>query len=131
MRLTDLARNLRQARRDAGLSQNALAKLAGVSRVTVADIERGTNTRAKPETLERLASALSVTVLQLKSGKPVGRSVQRECVERFLRSAWVEAKPLSDEEIDWLRSLPAIPWCGGAPSDETLFWFVEGFRRRN
>ena len=59
---------LRAARQKAGLTQNELAKLAGVGRGTVyrlETLERG----GYPRTLRRLARALGVTPAQLVGGR--------------------------------------------------------------
>jgi transcriptional regulator with XRE-family HTH domain len=52
---------LREAR---GIAQKALAEAAGVSGPFIYDLENG-NRNAKPETWERIAAALGVTVEEL------------------------------------------------------------------
>jgi len=51
---------LRQLRADAGLTQQELAKAAGVSRRSVSDLERGINRTARHDTAVRLAGALGL-----------------------------------------------------------------------
>lgn len=127
-RLTELAVNVRRARRMVGMSQRELAQRSGVSRTTIATIESGQHTDVKLATVRRLAAAMSISVGQLTSGTRLSR--QQACVERFIKSHWTAAKPVSQQEISWLRGLPEIPWIGGEPTDETFFWILEGFRRR-
>ncbi len=50
-------RDLRAAR---GLTQEALAELAGVRQATISQIERGATSRIDLDVLERLAAALGV-----------------------------------------------------------------------
>lgn len=57
MAITLRVRALRQA---AGMTQDALAELSGVSRITINRIESGRTSRVELDTLERLARALGV-----------------------------------------------------------------------
>jgi transcriptional regulator with XRE-family HTH domain len=50
---------LREERKRSRLTQEELARISGVNRVTIARLETGT-TRAKPETARKLARALKV-----------------------------------------------------------------------
>ena len=52
---------LRKQRIEAGLTQEQLAKKSGVSRVTIANIERGSQTFIKSSTIIKLADALKVS----------------------------------------------------------------------
>src|SRR5215471_19214512 len=52
---------LRRLRRDAGLSQEALAERANVSWRTISDLERGINRRPQRETRSLLADALGLS----------------------------------------------------------------------
>src|SRR5262245_37632537 len=52
---------LRRLRRDAGLSQEALAEHANVSWRTISDLERGINRRPQRETRHLLADALGLS----------------------------------------------------------------------
>ena len=51
---------LRQLRAGAGLTQQELAKAAGVSPRSVSDLERGINRTARQDTAVRLAGALGL-----------------------------------------------------------------------
>jgi transcriptional regulator with XRE-family HTH domain len=55
---------LRELRDRASLSQEELAERAGVSRATIADLERGRRT-AQPKTRRKLAEALGVAPHEL------------------------------------------------------------------
>lgn len=69
---------LREARKDAGLSQPALAQKVGLSQTTISDIERGRN--AGSTEAAALAAVLGVNALWLAEGKgpkhPGGKDVQ-------------------------------------------------------
>jgi len=54
-----------EIRVERGMTQQALADAAGVSRPFLVDIEKGRR-GAKPETWERIANALGVTVPELR-----------------------------------------------------------------
>jgi predicted ATPase/transcriptional regulator with XRE-family HTH domain len=56
---------IRERRRDAGLTQEALAEASGVSVRTIADLERGVIRAPRRETLEMLAGALALSPAQL------------------------------------------------------------------
>lgn len=60
-----LGRNLKRLRVARGLSQNALAKLSGVSQGFVNNLETGQRVRATTDTAMALARALGVTVDEL------------------------------------------------------------------
>jgi len=51
---------LQKYRIEAGLTQEELAKKSGVSRVTIANIERGSQSFIKSSTIIKLADALKV-----------------------------------------------------------------------
>lgn len=64
-----IAERLKQTREDLKLSQDQLAKQAGVSQGTIGNIESGT--RKNPRELLAIARALGVTPEWLKSGKGI------------------------------------------------------------
>lgn len=68
-----LATNLRRLRNERGLSQEALADLAGIDRTYVSSLERQ-RYAATVDMLDRLAAALSVPVLALV-GAPWDRDI--------------------------------------------------------
>lgn len=57
--------NLSEIRKDKGLTQEGLAEKSGVSRVTIANIERGAATNLKISTMLSLANALGATVEEI------------------------------------------------------------------
>lgn len=76
---------LRSARREAGLTQEALAERAGISARAISDLERGINRAPRRDTLDMLAQALNLT----------GEERQQWARARQERSA---------------RSAPSAPW---------------------
>ena len=53
---------LRQAREEAGLTQEELSALSGISRVTISGLETGRITVTKTDTLTKIADALQKSV---------------------------------------------------------------------
>ena len=66
-----LGERIRQRRKEAGLTQAELAKLAGVGRITVMRLEHG-RIDARTETLRRIAGALGVQLVDLLAPKSQG-----------------------------------------------------------
>ena len=60
-----LAENVRKFRKEKGLSQDKLSKLAGVTLTTLVKMETGANDNPKIKTLKKIADALEVTVNDL------------------------------------------------------------------
>jgi len=60
--MANIADNIRKARKKAGLSQDKLAREAGVAYNTVVKIESGENKNPTIETLRSIAKALDVSV---------------------------------------------------------------------
>lgn len=57
--------NLSEVRKDKGVTQEELAEKSGISRVTIANIERGAVTNLKISTMLSLANALDSTVEEI------------------------------------------------------------------
>lgn len=57
---------VRAARRRAGLRQVDLAKISGVSQTAISNLERGACANPRLETLRQLASALDLSITQLR-----------------------------------------------------------------
>ena len=57
--------NLSEVRKDKGLTREELAEKSGISRVTIANIERGAVTNLKISTMLSLANALDSTVEEI------------------------------------------------------------------
>jgi transcriptional regulator with XRE-family HTH domain len=64
-KLSTLAINIRKLRREKGLSQDKLSKLADVAFHTISKIEAGDTPNPTIETLVKIADALEVTVNDL------------------------------------------------------------------
>jgi transcriptional regulator with XRE-family HTH domain len=54
----EIGRRIRQVRENSGLSQERLGEKAGLSRVSIVQIERGHRKQIKPEVIQRIAQAL-------------------------------------------------------------------------
>jgi transcriptional regulator with XRE-family HTH domain len=102
MSYTSLREELRRARRARSLSQAALAKRSGTSRVTVARLEGGVPQDVRIGTIERLCEALGLELAALPSGAParfetrLARATARERrLERRLTHARLAARLLA------------------------------------
>jgi len=83
---------LRRIRKERGLSQQRLAELANVDKVTIVHIEGG-KVSPKVETLEKLAEALGVEIGDLfpKAQAPLFAELPDSATEEERRSLWVNA----------------------------------------
>ena len=59
---TTIAKNIKKYRKERGLSQDKLARLADVAHATIIKIESGANKNPTIETLSKIAKALGVAV---------------------------------------------------------------------
>ncbi|MGD1110837.1 MAG: helix-turn-helix transcriptional regulator [Mycobacterium sp.] len=106
------ARNLRQARKAAGLTQHALAKVASCSRAQIAAIETDA-ANVKLDTITRLAKALGLTE---------GDLLRPDMNNAMKRASRVPAEPLSKTEPTefrrrFARNLRAIRLAAGLSQD--------------
>ncbi|PIX10767.1 XRE family transcriptional regulator [Candidatus Falkowbacteria bacterium CG_4_9_14_3_um_filter_36_9] len=60
-----LSKNLRKLRKQKGLSQDRLAKLADIANNTIIKIEQGENINPTLDTLKKLSKALDVSIEKL------------------------------------------------------------------
>jgi len=59
---TTIAKNIKKYRKEKGLSQDKLARLADIAHATIIKIESGANKNPTIETLAKIAKALNVGV---------------------------------------------------------------------
>jgi transcriptional regulator with XRE-family HTH domain len=60
-----IARNIKKYRMKAGISQDKLSKLAGITLYTITKIETGATLDPRVETIKKIADALNCTVDEL------------------------------------------------------------------
>lgn len=60
-----LSRNIKKLRKNKGISQDKLSKLAGVTLYTITKIEIGATLDPRIETVKRIADALEITIDEL------------------------------------------------------------------
>lgn len=96
-----LSQNLARLRAAKGLTQQALADLAGISRVCYRDIEKG---RATPRegTAQSLAKALNVSVFELFEPPPRLKSLRFRSCKTLKARERAERDQLIVETYDWL-----------------------------
>lgn len=124
---TIIGRNLRRLRDERGFSQYTLADASGVSRQTIAHIELG-QTIPRVDTLQELAATLHVDIHDLLIGREMKQGPIRSLVESFLASPYAKLAKITDDEIEWLRSLPSIDWMGAAPTEQTIYQLLITYR---
>jgi transcriptional regulator with XRE-family HTH domain len=117
---------LRRIRKERGLSQQRLADLASVDKVTIVHIEGG-KVSPKVETLEKLAAALEVDLADLfpKAQRPLFQELPDPATQEERRVLWADAvdKAQRLRETDRQRMEEALSaWRAskerGEPSDE-------------
>jgi transcriptional regulator with XRE-family HTH domain len=102
MRYSALRERIRRARREQSLTQEALARRSGVSRVTLARLEAGSTRDARAETVARVCEALGLEATAVPAGAPpaLERALAREKetvrrLERRLAHAGLAARLLA------------------------------------
>jgi len=114
---------IRLRREERRLTVAALARASGISRVYLAELERGQSTHPSAAVLQRLADALGTSVADIleQGGIPAGTDIP----DALHRLAQEEA--LSDDDV---RTLAALRWRGERPVTLSDWRFVyEAIRR--
>jgi transcriptional regulator with XRE-family HTH domain len=62
---SNIAKNIKKLRKEKGISQDRLSKLADLSLNTIVNIENGNNPNPTIETLQKIAKALGVSIDKL------------------------------------------------------------------
>jgi transcriptional regulator with XRE-family HTH domain len=114
-----LAANVVALRRRAKLSQSALAAAAGLSRSTIASIEGAKYDTADLTTVERIAKVLGVGVDELRR-PTVERMAMHPLIELFQASELAKGLAPTDDELEWLRSLPDMVWANAKSAPDTV-----------
>lgn len=116
-----VGRNLRQLREAADLSQEGLAKLAHVSRATIAHIETGVTEWLTPKATDKLARALGVppgAILEdPKAFVTLGPASPH--IPTYLAKYEATDHP-TKEELDAVRRLDPTVWRNIQPSAESV-----------
>jgi len=62
---SNIAKNIKKLRQEKGISQDRLSKLADLSLNTIVNVEAGNNPNPTIETIERIAKAFEVSIIEL------------------------------------------------------------------
>ena len=62
---SNIAKNIKKLRQKKGISQDRLSKLADLSLNTIVNVEAGNNPNSTIETIERIAKAFEVSIIEL------------------------------------------------------------------
>jgi transcriptional regulator with XRE-family HTH domain len=88
---------LRKAREEKNLTQEQLAKIAGVARCVISDFENGKH-RPSPRTINKIAEALGCSYIFLMTGKEESnnaiKKISNDCRQEYL----IEAAKLTKEQ---------------------------------
>lgn len=118
-KVTDgIGSRIREHRKKAKLSQQALADAAGIHRTTLVRIETGVHT-PDTETLKRLADSLRVSLGEV-TGEFEAETPPSEALKILLNSQWGQALKMTEEEESWFLSLPTSTWLDSKPQPAAL-----------
>jgi transcriptional regulator with XRE-family HTH domain len=125
---SELGRRLRALRKAVvpKLTQDKLAEMAGLARITVAYLETGQSQTADTDTVVKLAAALQVRLEDLTgtgSSAPITNAVAA-----FSKSSWGDITKPTKGELDWLLSLAGTQLLGGEPTPEVLHHLIKARR---
>lgn len=127
-----LGRRIKERRESAGLSLNALASAASVSKGYLSELERGTASNPGLDVLRRLADALSTPLPALleegESAAPPTSPPIPPSLREFHRKKAAEGDPIPDEAMDILARMCRR----GGPARTADDWaYLFEFLRRN
>jgi len=126
--ISTLGRRIRELRERRGLTQVALGRAARVHRQVIARLETGERSDARGETIAEIAIALGVTQDELTGTARI--APMEPIVDAYLESGWARLDKPTSTEISWLRSQPAVTWCGPTPpSEESVHELLSWARR--
>jgi transcriptional regulator with XRE-family HTH domain len=125
---TPIAKAVRQARTQAGMSQYDLAKVSGVARITIAGIEMGRHASIRTSTAEKIASALGMTPGELLQAGQSQRAVGKQEGVDVLLASFQKLKKgtvmvANASEERWLRH-QLSEWAGSKEPTETSVLFM-------
>ena len=127
-----LAETIKKLRSERGLSSGQLAKLAGVSRGYVWQLENGSKTRPTLDVLQRLANALGVEVAEFCETTPTTRTPQDDLPSGLAEFVKTRGKALGVLKGD-IESMKNIQFRGKQPDSpedwEYLFLFLKRWAR--
>ena len=127
-----LAETIKELRNDQGMSAGQLAKLAGVSRGYLWQLENGNKTRPTLDLLQRLAGALGVDVSEFCETTPAARARQDELPPGLAEFVKTRGKALGVLKGD-VESMKNVQFRGQQPDNpedwEYLFLFLKRWLR--
>lgn len=137
-RATRLGQKIRALRKRAGLTQEQLGGLAGVSRLTIGNIETGDTEEPSRAVVDGIAEALKTTRFELESDNETAE-IAVEGVPASDPSASVSPllgryfgeRDLLDEEKEFLAGVGTLRYRDQALSFEILDGIVAALRRSN
>lgn len=129
--ISAIGANLQRLRTASGMTQQEVAKGAGISRASPQRLEVGVETNPRYETLVGLANSLRCAVADLIA-EPDDTPHPRGPAVRFLASDdWARVIDITKAEEVWLLSLPTCFWVGMDYDNEAVAELVLWRRHTN
>jgi transcriptional regulator with XRE-family HTH domain len=97
--LSELSSAVRERRAEMGLSQHALAELAGLSRTTISDLEQGKLGNLALSRAEKLLNVLGMSIEVSPGHKSSGRTTRHSAVDDAARTASVSYRKALPPEV--------------------------------
>ncbi|KHO39104.1 DNA-binding protein [Clostridium tetani] len=102
-----IGEKIQKLRKEKNLSLRALAEKAGISKSTLSDIENG-NTNPTTNTLNKLATALNVSLEDLFKSEPITKEKLKEWDEKYLNLKEESTPYKSDKITDIKKAMDLI-----------------------
>jgi transcriptional regulator with XRE-family HTH domain len=99
---TDLGKRITAARKDAGLTQDALGRAVGLSRASICNLENGVQ-QTTMHTLLAICEATGVTLSALVEGSAAGEAVAASAAARAARLTTVALRRIEQARRDVRR----------------------------
>lgn len=129
-RTSPLGLNVRRLREQLELRQEDLAERTGVSRQTIIDLETGSREGARDSTVKRFAAFFRVKWTDLLEPLPT-TATSKAILDAYLSSPYAQIDaPLADDELKWLKAIPAAVFFELRPTPESVHDMIQAFRHR-
>lgn len=100
--------NLLYFRETAGLTQEKLAEVSGLSRNLIAKLETGDSGNPTLSSLTALVEALGLSSIDLLLGEPTAREVVEESLRRYVDSGSAQKIRADSEEVERLGRMAQV-----------------------
>lgn len=123
----EFGERLRELRLRAKLTQQQLSEKSGVQQASLARLESGTVPSPRLPTARKLAAALGVPLTELFSASVGAESIEK-AIREYQSLPEAAAQRATEEELDWLRRLPAMVWLDEPAAGHAIYHLIQ-YRR--